>query len=277
LANVPLFSNPFPSFVPATSATMTSVAERVTFSSTHGPPLAGVVELPEGEVRGWGVFAHGFTLGKDSAAASRISKRLAADGIGMLRYDNLGIGGSEGDWGDSTFSQRVADTVQAVGFMNGSGREVRLLVGHSFGGAAVIAAAHQIEHIRAVVSIGAPYDPGHVEHIYDALVERVLADGEAPFLIGGKALTLRRHFVEEVRALDLHEQIHTLHRALLVMHSPTDNTVGIANASEIFRAARHPRSFVSLEGADHLLTERDQTTRAARIISAWVDPYLRED
>jgi pimeloyl-ACP methyl ester carboxylesterase len=253
------------------------VAERVTFSSTLGPRLAGVIELPEGEVRGWGVFAHGFTLGKDSAAASRICKGLAADGIGMLRYDNLGIGGSEGDWGDSTFSQRVADAVQAVGFMGDSGRPVRLLVGHSFGGDAVIAAAHLLDSVRAVVSIGAPYDPGHVEHIYDALVERVLADGEAPFLIGGKALTLKRHFVEEVRALDLHERIHTLHRALLVMHSPTDNTVGIANASEIFRAARHPRSFVSLEGADHLLTERAQTTRAARIISAWADPYLGED
>jgi putative redox protein len=249
----------------------------VTFSSTHGPSLAGVVELPEGEVRGWGVFAHGFTLGKDSAAASRICRRLAADGIGMLRYDNLGIGDSEGDWGDGTFTQRVADAAQAVGFMNDAGREVRLLVGHSFGGAAAIAAAHQVESVRAVVSVGAPYDPGHVEHIYDVLVERVIAEGEAEFLIGGKALTLRRHFVEEVRQLDLRDLIHTLHRALLVMHSPTDNTVGIANASEIFRAARHPRSFVSLEGADHLLTGRDQTTRAARIISAWADPYLAED
>ncbi len=249
----------------------------MTFSSTTGPRLAGVVELPEGEVRGWGVFAHGFTLGKDSAAASRICKRLAADGIGMLRYDTLGIGDSEGDWGDGSFSQRVADAVQAVDFMQGGGRHVRLLVGHSFGGAAVIAAAHRIESVRAVVSIGAPYEPGHVENIYDALVERVIAEGEAPFLIGGKALTLRRHFVEEVRDLDLHELIHTLHRALLVMHSPTDNTVGIANASEIFRAARHPRSFVSLEGADHLLVDRDQTTRAARIISAWADPYLTED
>jgi putative redox protein len=153
---------------------------------------------------------------------------------------------------------------------------VRLLVGHSFGGAAVIAAAHQVDSVRAVASIGAPYEPAHVEHNYDALVERILADGEAPFLIGGKALTLRRHFIEDVRAADLREQIRTLRRALLVMHSPTDNTVGIANASEIFRAARHPRSFVSLEGADHLLTGRNQAKRAARIISAWADPYLAE-
>ncbi len=253
------------------------MAERVRFPSTNGPMLAGLVDHPEGETRGWGVFAHGFTLGKDSAAASRICKRLAAEGIGMLRFDNLGLGDSEGDWGDGSFTDRVADTVRAVEFQSGCGREVRLLVGHSFGGAAVIAAAHLIESVRAVVSVGAPYDPSHIEHHYDALVARIMAEGEAPFLIGGKALTLKRHFIEDVRSTDLRERIHTLHRALLVMHSPTDNTVGIANASEIFRAARHPRNFVSLEGTDHLLTGKNQASRAARIISAWADPYLADD
>ncbi|HET9420440.1 MAG TPA: alpha/beta fold hydrolase [Nocardioides sp.] len=253
------------------------MAERVRFPSTDGPMLAGLIDHPEGEIRGWGVFAHGFTLGKDSAAASRICKGLAAEGIGMLRFDNLGLGDSEGDWGDGSFSDRVANTAQAWRFLADSGREARLLVGHSFGGAAVIAAAHLLESVHAVVSIGAPYEPSHIEHNYDALVERIIAEGEAPFLIGGKALTLKRHFIEEVRATDLRERIHTLHRALLVMHSPTDNTVGIANASEIFRAARHPRSFVSLEGADHLLTGRKQASRAARIISAWADPYLDDD
>lgn len=250
------------------------MAERVWFSSTSGPRLAGLIDHPKGRLRGWGVFAHGFTLGKDSPAASRICKQLASEGIGMLRFDNLGLGDSEGDWGDGSFSHKVDDTAQAARFMIDSGLPCRLLVGHSFGGAAVIAAAHQVESVRAVASIGAPYDPGHVEHIYDALVERILAEGEAAFLIGGKALTLKRHFIEDVRVADLREQIHTLHRALLVMHSPTDNTVGIANASEIFRAARHPRSFVSLEGADHLLTGRNQAQRAARIVSAWADPYL---
>ncbi len=250
------------------------MAERVQFPSTNGPMLAGLVDHPEGEARGWGVFAHGFTLGKDSAAASRICKRLASEGIGMLRFDNLGLGDSEGDWGDGSFSDRVADTAQAVQFMADNGHQARLLVGHSFGGAAVIAAAHLVDSVRAVVSVGAPYDPSHIEHHYDALVERIMADGEAPFLIGGKALTLKRHFIEDVRAADLRERIHTLHRALMVMHSPTDNTVGIANASEIFRAARHPRNFVSLEGTDHLLTGKNQASRAARIISAWADPYL---
>ena len=250
------------------------MAERVWFPSTSGPRLAGLIDHPEEPVRGWGVFAHGFTLGKDSPAASRICKRLAREGIGMLRFDNLGLGASEGDWGDGSFSHKVADTAQAVRFMADSGYRVRLLVGHSFGGSAVIAAAHLVDSVRAVTSIGAPYEPAHVEHNYDALIERILGEGEAQFLIGGKALTLRRHFIEDVRATDLHEHIRTLRRALLVMHSPTDNTVGIANASKIFRAARHPRSFVSLEGADHLLTGRNQATRAARIISAWADPYL---
>jgi pimeloyl-ACP methyl ester carboxylesterase len=250
------------------------VAKRVRFESTSGPRLAGLLDQPEGRVRGWGVFAHGFTLGKDSPAASRICKQLAREGIGMLRFDNLGLGDSEGDWGDSSFSLKVNDTAEAVRFMEKAGHQVRLLVGHSFGGAAVIAAAHLVETVSAVVSIGAPYEPRHVEHTYDALVERTLGEGQAQFLIGGKALTLRRHFIEDVRSADLRERIRTLHRALLVMHSPTDNTVGIANASHIFRTARHPRSFVSLEGADHLLTERNQAKRAARIISAWADPYL---
>lgn len=253
---------------------MTRVAERVRFPSTSGPSLAGIVDLPEGETRGWGVFAHGFTLGKDSPAASRICKQLASEGIGMLRFDNLGLGDSEGDWGDGSFSHKVADTVRAVEYMNSTGREGHLLVGHSFGGAAVIAAAHECPTVQAVASVGAPYEPARVEHTFDALCERIEAEGEAPFLIGGKALTLKRHFIEDVRNADLHERIRTLKRALLVMHSPTDNTVGIANASEIFRAARHPRSFVSLEGADHLLTEKNQAARAARIISAWADPYL---
>lgn len=250
------------------------MSERVTFPSTSGPRLSGLIDAPVGRVRGWGVFAHGFTLGKESPAASRICKQLASEGIGMLRFDNLGLGDSEGEWGDGSFSHKVDDTAEAVRFLEGTGRKVRLLVGHSFGGAAVIAAAHQVDGVRAVVSIGAPYEPSHVEHNYDALIQRILAEGEAPFLIGGKALTLRRHFIEDVRAADLRERIKTLRRALLVMHSPTDNTVGIANASQIFRTARHPRSFISLEGADHLLTGRNQAKRAAMIISAWADPYL---
>lgn len=248
--------------------------ERVWFASSSGPRLAGLLDHPEGTVRGWGVFSHGFTLGKDHPAASRTCRQLARDGIGMLRFDALGLGESEGDWGDGSFSHKVRDIVAAADHLTATGRPARLLVGHSFGGAAAIAAAQDLETVRAVVSIGSPSEPRHVEHHYDSLVDRVLADGEAPFLIGGRALTLRRQFVHDVRTSELRSRIRGLRRPLLVMHSPTDAMVDVSNASAIFSAARHPRSFVSLEGADHLLTQPGQAHRAARIISAWTEPYL---
>lgn len=251
------------------------MATRVRFPSTSGPMLAGLLDRPEGRVRGWGVFAHGFALSKDSPAAARICKQLAAEGIGMLRFDNIGLGNSEGDWGDGSFTHKVADTVRAAEFLAEEGHRVDLLVGHSFGGAAVLAAARRVPELRAVVTVGAPVEPKHVEHNYDALVDRVMADGEAEWLVGGRALTLKRHFVEDVRDAELRQSIKRLRTPLLIMHSPTDNTVGIANASEIFKAARHPRSFISLEGSDHLLTARGQARRAARIISAWADQYLQ--
>ncbi|MFD2794309.1 alpha/beta hydrolase family protein [Promicromonospora vindobonensis] len=251
-----------------------TVAERVTFESTSGPLLAGIIDPPDGEVRGWGVFSHGFTLGKDSPAAARICKQLASEGIGMLRFDNLGLGDSEGDWGDGSFTHKVADTVQAARFMADQGRPVHLLVGHSFGGAAAIAAAGDIPGVQAVATIGAPVEPRHAEHNYDAVLDRVFADGHAQWMVGGRALTLKRHFVEDVRRADLRSKIREMDSPLLVMHSPTDSTVDISNAGEIFQEARHPRSFVSLEGADHLLTAPGQAKRAARIISAWADQYL---
>nr|WP_221208675.1 alpha/beta hydrolase [Nocardioides albus] len=239
-----------------------------------GPMLAGLIDLPEGEVRGWGVFSHGFTLGKDSPAAARICKQLAAEGIGMLRFDNLGLGDSEGDWGDGSFTHKVADTVEATRFMAERGTPAELLVGHSFGGAAVLAAAGDGVGVDAVVTVGAPFQPAHVEHNYDAVLSRVLEEGQSPWMAGGKSLTLREHFVHDVRRADLRHKIMQLKKPLLVMHSPTDTTVGIENASDIFNTARHPRSFVALEGSDHLLTRKGQARRAARIISAWADQYL---
>lgn len=252
------------------------MAERVTFASSTGPRLAGIVDRPEGEVRGWGLFAHGFTLGKDYPAAARICKQLAAEGIGMLRFDNLGLGDSEGDWGDGSFTVKVADTVLAARFMAEhvtDGDPPALLVGHSWGGAAVIAAAQEAG-ARAVASVCAPFDPSHAEHQYDDLVDQVLAEGNAVWQVGGKRLNLKRGMVEDVRDADLDHRIADLGLPLLIMHSPTDRVVGIENASQIFAAARHPRSFVALEGSDHLLTAPGQAQRAARIVSAWADPYL---
>jgi pimeloyl-ACP methyl ester carboxylesterase len=250
------------------------MAERVTFQSSTGPKLAGVIDLPAGAVRGWGVFAHGFTLGKDSPAASRICKQLAEDGIGMLRFDALGLGGSQGDWGDGSFTIKVDDIVKACEFMADRGTPADILVGHSWGGAAVLAAARRAPGVRSVVTVAAPYDPSHVEKHYDAVVDRCLSEGSAEWMVGGRTLTLKRAFVEDVRAARLDDKITGLRLPLLILHSPTDNTVGVESASEIFRLARHPRSFVSLEGSDHMLTKRGQAHRAGRIIGAWADAYL---
>lgn len=248
--------------------------ESVRFASVRGPELGGVLEAPEGRARGWGIFVHGFTLGKQSPAAFRISRGLADDGIGMLRYDALGLGDSDGDWGDGSFTVKIDDIVRAARYLTERGTPPDLLVGHSWGGAAAILAAQEIPSVRAVVTIGAPSEPAEVERHYDAVVDGVMEEGSGTWLIGGRALTLKRDFVQDVRRADLIGRVRTLGRPLLVMHSPTDGTVDIENASEIFRAALHPRSFMALEGSDHFLTVDGQAERAARIISAWADAYL---
>src|SRR6201997_3423387 len=175
------------------------MGERVTFKSSTGPNLAGMIEVPEGTVRGWGGVAHGFTLGKDSPAAARICKQLATDGIGMLRFDALGLGGSEGDWGDGSVTVKVDDIVKACQFMAERATPAGILVGHSWGGAAVLAAARQSPGVRCVVSVAAPVDPSHVEKHYDAVVDRCLSEGTAEWMGGGGTLTLKRAFVEAVR------------------------------------------------------------------------------
>jgi len=253
------------------------MADRVTFPSSTGPLLAGIIDRPDGTPRGWGVFAHGFTLGKDSPAAARICKQLAADGIGMLRFDAIGLGDSQGHWGDGSFTHKTNDVIQACAFMADRGTPPELLVGHSFGGASVLAAARQAPGVRAVVTVGAPMDPSHVEKQYDDVLDCVIANGSAQWMVGGRELTLKRAFVEDVRAADLRAKIRGLKLPLLILHSPTDNTVGIENASQIFQTARHPRSFVSLEGSEHLLTGPGQAKRAGRIIGAWADAYLGLD
>lgn len=249
-------------------------SEKVTFEGSTGELLSGILDTPEGPVKGWGVFSHGFTLGKDSPAASRMCRALADHGIGMLRFDNVGLGGSAGEWSEGSFSHKVADTVRATEFMRAEGRAISLLVGHSFGGAAVLAAASEIPELDAVATVAAPFSPKHVAHVFDAALDRILSEGSAEVDLGGKRMEIRRHFVEDLENADLTDCIRRLHKPLLVLHSPTDNTVGIENASTIFQTARHPRSFISLEGSDHLLTGKGQAARAAKLIAAWADQYL---
>ncbi|MET4058939.1 alpha-beta hydrolase superfamily lysophospholipase [Arthrobacter sp. UYP6] len=248
--------------------------ESVSFPGVNNTTLAGTIDVPDGGARAWAVFCHGFTLGKNSAAASRISKALAAHGIGVLRYDAAGLGGSTGAWEDGTFTTKVADIHSAVAFLRGQGREVSLLIGHSLGGAAVLAAAADLPELDAVVTIAAPFRPSHVLHLFEEEMQTIRNEGSAQVDLGGGSLKIRDELLQDLAAHDLTGCIRELHRPLLVMHSPTDNTVGIDNASEIFSTARHPRNFISLEGSDHLMVDRAQTSRAADIIAAWSAVYL---
>jgi alpha-beta hydrolase superfamily lysophospholipase len=219
------------------------------------------------------VFAHGFTLGKDSLAAVGICRGLAAEGIGMLRFDNLGLGQSAGDFADTSFTLKVEDTLRAARALEEQGHEPELLVGHSLGGAAVLAAASQVRP-KAVATIGAPYSPAHLRQTIAHLMDDIEAHGSAELATGRHRVEVTREFVEDLERHDLSSCIHDLDAALLVMHSPTDNTVDVRNAGDIFQRARHPKSFLALDGADHLLLQRAHGRRAARMIAVWAEQYL---
>lgn len=248
-------------------------SDKFTFTSASGAQLTAAIDEPVGPVKGWGIMSHGFTLGKDSLATARVCRGLAQQGIGMLRFDNLGLGESEGDFADTSFSLKVQDTVRAAQALRERGHEPELLVGHSMGGAAVIAAAGEIRP-NAVATIGAPFDPGHVTHNFEHLMEEIESSGSAELKLGPRRLEITRAFIEDVQAHDLTASIASLHAPLMVIHAPTDNTVGLENAGKIFVKAKHPKSFFSLDGADHLLTQRVHGQRAANMIAAWAEQYF---
>ncbi|MBT9386868.1 bifunctional alpha/beta hydrolase/OsmC family protein [Pseudooceanicola sp. CBS1P-1] len=247
------------------------------FTGSNGNTLSGRLESPRANPRGWAIFAHCFTCGKDSLAASRISRALARDGIGVLRFDFAGLGRSEGDFGSSGFACNVADLLAAARAMEEAGMAPALLVGHSLGGAAVLAAASSIPSVKAVATLGAPADVAHILHQFDAdALDEITRTGRASVRLSGRDFEFDRTFVEDVRQHDLSERIRTLRKPLLIMHAPGDDVVGIDNATQIFTAARHPKSFVSLDDADHLLTARKDADYAAGVIASWAARYLPE-
>ncbi|MGA2053870.1 MAG: bifunctional alpha/beta hydrolase/OsmC family protein [Bradyrhizobium sp.] len=248
--------------------------ERFQFTGSEGQQLAAALDKPEGEIRAYALFAHCFTCGKDGLAAKRIAVALSAKGIAVLRFDFTGLGSSEGDFANSTFTSNVADLVRAADHLRHTFKAPALLIGHSLGGAAVLAAAHQIPDANAVVTIAAPSDPAHVTGHFADSIEKIRRDGQAEVSLAGRPFTIKRKFLDDVAEHGLMAHIAGLHKALLVMHAPTDDTVGIDNATRIFVAARHPKSFVSLTGADHLLTNRRDAIYVADVIAAWAERYL---
>jgi len=248
--------------------------EKFTFTGHAGHELAARLDLPEGPVLATALFAHCFTCSKDIPAARRIAARLAGAGIAVLRFDFTGLGHSDGEFENTSFTSNVDDLAAAAGALAERDMAPTLLIGHSLGGAAVLGAARRIDSARAVATIGAPYDPGHVTHNFGDALEVIDAEGVAEVNLGGRPVRIGKDFVDSVRAETLADEIAGLNRALLILHAPRDTVVGIGNAAEIFKAAKHPKSFVTLDNADHLITDPADAEYATNVIAAWATRYL---
>ncbi len=246
----------------------------VTIERPGEPPLAAVLHRPPGPLRGVALFAHCFTCSKDLRAARAISSSLASRGIATLRFDFTGLGESAGDFSETTFSTNLDDLVAAADWLRTELAAPTILVGHSLGGAAVLAAAHRIDEVKAVATVGAPADPEHVAKLFAAERGAIESEGQAEVTLAGHSFVIRRAFLDDLGEHCSDEKIGALGRALLIFHSPQDNTVGIENASRIFSAARHPKSFVSLDGADHLLTKPADARYVGETIATWASRYV---
>ncbi|GAA2007120.1 bifunctional alpha/beta hydrolase/OsmC family protein [Nocardiopsis rhodophaea] len=250
-----------------------SNSKRWDFPGAQGAPLAARLDLPDTAPRAYALFAHCFTCSKDVFAAARISRALTGFGFAALRFDFTGLGQSGGDFGNTDFSSNISDLVQAADHLRAEFAAPTLLVGHSLGGAAVLAAAHRIPEVRAVATIGAPADPAHVTRLLAEDREEIERRGEAEVRLAGRTFRIRRQFLDDIASQPQAERIRRLGTALLVMHSPIDESVAVDNARRIFDTARHPKSFIALDGADHLLTERADSDFAATVLASWASRY----
>ncbi|CAA6804232.1 MAG: Bll2902 protein [uncultured Thiotrichaceae bacterium] len=248
---------------------------RVTFKNSDGLQLSGVLHKPSfGKPIAYALFAHCFTCTKNIKAAVHIADALSRKGIAVLRFDFTGLGQSEGEFADSNFSSNMADLMAAATFLTEKHQAPEILIGHSLGGTAVLAAAKHIESAKAVATIGSPADAAHILHLFSDHLEQLESDGESDVNIGGRPFKVRKSFIDDVNAQDVRERIGGLRKALLVMHSPHDEIVNIEQASEIFVNAKHPKSFVTLDDADHLLTNEADSRYAASVLAAWASRYI---
>jgi len=248
--------------------------EKITFMGSNGDELSARLDLPDDrEPRSYILFAHFFTGSKDALSASRIAKGLWARGFGVFRFDFTGLGESKGDFANTTFSSNVGDLVAAADYLRTYKRAPTILIGHSLGGAAVISAAQHIPEVEAICTIGAPADPGHVAKLFEGHVKEIEEQGEAQIEIAGRSFNIKKSFLDDLKWHNQEECIKKLHRGLMIFHSPTDEIVGIENAAQIYQAAKHPKSFIALEGADHMLSNRKDAQYVSEVVSSWVHRY----
>jgi uncharacterized OsmC-like protein/alpha/beta superfamily hydrolase len=245
------------------------------FKNKDGQALSARLDLPlDGKPLAYALFAHCFTCSKNTKAIAHISRALTRQGLAVLRFDFTGLGESEGDFADTNFSSNVEDLIVAADFLKANYQAPEILIGHSFGGAAVIQAAGRIPSSTAVVTIAAPSDPQHVTRALGSAAVSIQNEGQADVTLAGRTFTLKKQFLDDLHFLNMTETLKNLDRALLVLHSPIDETVGIENAARIFQAARHPKSFISLDTADHLLTNSEDSLYAGSVIAAWARKYM---
>jgi putative redox protein len=252
--------------------------QRLQFANRHGLALSARLDAPlDGVAAAYALFAHCFTCGKDIKAAYHIARALNREGIGVFRFDFTGLGSSQGDFADTNFSSNVADLIDAARYMETNGMPPWILIGHSLGGAAVIQAAAALPVVRAVVAIAAPSEPAHLEHHLAHVREPLEKRGRADITIAGRRLTIKKQFLDDIYQADIDQALKALNRALLILHSPRDTVVDIENAARLYRTAQHPKSFVSLDTADHLLSDPADARYAGGLIAAWVRRYLPEN
>ncbi len=256
---------------------MTMRSEKATFRGSQGAELAARLDMPAVAPKAFALFAHCFTCSKDIFAASRISGALAERGIAVLRFDFTGLGSSEGEFANTNFSSNVDDLVAAADYLRKHHKAPKILIGHSLGGAAVLAAAGRIPEAAAVATVNAPHEPDHVRHLFAEAVPEIEAAGEAEVALAGRRFHIRKQFLDDIAAQKLNQAIAGMGKALLVFHAPRDNTVGIDDARRIFEAERHPKSFVYLDDADHLLTRKADAVYVGAVLSAWATRYIEAD
>lgn len=249
--------------------------EKVTFQNKEGQQLVGRLELPvDRHPHNYALFAHCFTCTKNLSAVRNISKALTNNGFAVLRFDFTGLGESEGDFADTNFSGNVEDLLAASNYLEENYQSPTLLIGHSLGGAAVIFAATEIPSVNAIATVGAPSNPVHVKHLFKSGIEEIKETGQAIVNLSGRDFTIKKQFLDDLETKSLPETAKALRKPLLIMHSPQDDTVGIKNAEEIYVAAHHPKSFVSLDSADHLLFNKKDSQYVGDVISGWAKRYL---
>jgi len=248
---------------------------KINFKGSQGVALSARIDEPDnGKPKGAVLFAHCFTCSKNLRAVSHISRTLTEHGMGVFRFDFTGLGESEGDFSDTNFSSNIDDLQAAAKYMERQWLAPRMLIGHSLGGAAVLQAAHKISSVEAVATIGAPCNPEHVTHHLMDKIDEIEKKGEARVNLAGRVFTIKKQFLDDLKEQAMNDVIKNLDKPLLIFHSPVDQIVGIDNAAHIYKLAKHPKSFISLDDADHLLTNEKDAQYIGSVTSAWVDRYL---